>query len=460
MPEAADLSILIAHHVAKARFERLPTAAVEGARKTILDTIGVCLAASGQEPAVREVVGFVQESGGRQESTILGFGGRVPAMMAALANGAMAHGLDYDDQTPWGQHAASSLLPAVLAVAERHGGISGGDLLTAVAVGQDLFNRMRVSFDWQKNWNFSTVAGVFSATAGVTSVLKLPAEHIANALGIASMQCAGTAEVLNATGSDLRALYAGFPAKGAVLAASLAQRGIKGVPTVFDGQFGIINMYFGGRHDRERLLDGLGERFDGGLTLYKRWPCVGTAHSHIHAAIELVKANDLAPDDISEIRVHVGDYHQLMCDPIATRRSPRTLVDAKFSLPYLVAVAVVRRDLRLGDLTEAALRDGEIMAAARKVVPVPDATLDWKLELPPGRVELLTVDGRRFERVGTQVPGNPDNPMTWTDVGRKFADCARSAATPLTKSRIDRAINLAVELDQLPDATELVRAVS
>jgi len=455
-----DLSVILGEHVARARFEHLSEGAIEGARKTILDTVGVCLAASGQEPAARAVVDLARESGGREESTILGFGGRVPAMMAALANGALAHCLDYDDQTPWGQHAASSLVPATLALAERRGGVSGRDLLTAVAIGQDLFNRMRVAIDWRKDWNFSTVGGVFSATAAAAAVLRLPADRVANALGIASMQCAGTAEVLNATGSDLRALYAGFSAKGAVLACSLAERGTSGVPTLFEGQFGIMNMYFGGRYDRGSMLDGLGERFTGGLTLYKRWPCVGTAHSHIHAMIELVTEHDLVPDDIAEIRVHVGDYHQLMSEPIEARRAPDTLVDAKFSLPFLVAVAAVKRDVQLADFTRDALRDPAVMDAARKVIPVIDPALDWKQDLPPGRIELLMNDGRRFCRVGKNVPGNADSPMTWTDIVRKFGDCARSAAIPVTYDRIERVVSLAQTIETLPDVTELVRAVS
>jgi 2-methylcitrate dehydratase PrpD len=455
-----DLSVLLARHVASVRFEHLSAEAVDGARKTILDTIGVCLAASGQEPAVRAVVDLAKESGGREESTILGFGGRVPAMMAAFANGALAHCLDFDDQTPWGQHAASSLVPATLALAERRGGVTGRELLTAVAIGQDLFNRMRVSIDWRKDWNFSTVGGVFSATAAAAAVLRLPAERIANALGIASMQCAGTAEVLNATGSDLRALYAGFPAKGAVLAASLAARGTSGVPTLFEGRFGIMNMYFGGRYDRDRMLDGLGERFIGGLTLYKRWPCVGTAHSHIHATIELVTEHDTVPAEIAEIRAHVGDYHQLMCDPIEQRRAPATLVDAKFSLPYLVAVAAVRRDVLLGDFTRDALHDPVVMETARKVVPVVDPSLDWKQDLPAGRIELVMTDGRHFSRIGRNVPGNAESPMDWSGISRKFEDCARSAVVPLTSERIERAIAVAERLESLPEASEMVRAVS
>ena len=452
-----DLSYDIADFFVETRFENLSHTAIDGAKKSILDTLGVCLAASGKEPAVRAMVDFVMENGGRPESSVLAFGGRVPAIMAAFANGAMAHCLDYDDQTPWGQHSASSLLPAVYAVSERKGRVSGKQMISAVAAGQDLFNRLRSNIDWRKDWNFSTVIGVFCATAASGYILGLSREQIAHALGIASMQSCGTMEVICSTGSDLRAMYAGFPAKGAVLAALLAERNISGVPAVLEGKHGILNVYFNGRYDRGRILDGLGQDYTGGLTLYKRWPAVGTAHSHIHATIELVRQHDLKVSDIAEIRLYVGDYHQIMSEPIETRRKPETLVDAKFSLPFLVAIAAVRRDMRLSDFTDEAIHDAEVLAVAQKVVPVADSSLDWKLELPPGRVEIVTNDGRRFDRVGTAIPGSAENPMSWDDIARKFTDCAEAAIYPWPPERIRRAVNMSRSLENLDDATELLR---
>src|SRR5689334_13459687 len=117
MASSPDLCDVFADFIVNSRFEKLSPSAVDGAKKSILDILGVIHAASGMEPAVRNVVDLVKESGGRAESSVLAFGGRVPAIMAAFANGAMAHCLDYDDQTPWGQHSASSLVPAVFAIA-------------------------------------------------------------------------------------------------------------------------------------------------------------------------------------------------------------------------------------------------------------------------------------------------------------------------------------------------------
>ena len=264
---APDVDVVshLARHAAGTTYDALPLPAVEAAKKSILDTLGVILAASGTEPAVRGVIDLVRETGGRPESTVLAFGDRVPALMAAFANGAMAHCLDFDDQTPWGQHSASSIVPAAFAVAERRGGVSGREMITAVAVGQDIFARLRRNVGWRKDWNLSTVLGVFAGAAATARLLGLTPQATAHALGVASMQSSGVMEVVAGTGSNLRALYAGFSAKGAVLAALLADKGVTGVDRLFEGEYGVFATYFGGqvrpRRDTARSRPGVPGRY-------------------------------------------------------------------------------------------------------------------------------------------------------------------------------------------------------
>lgn len=456
----ADLVHHLADAVVHTRYAKLPADAVEAAKKSILDTLGVILAASGMEPAVQGVVDLVRESGGRPESSVLAFGGKAPAIMAAFANGAMAHCLDYDDQTPWGQHASSSIIPAAFAVAERKGGVPGRDMIAAVAAGQDIFARLRCNVGWRKDWNLSSVMGVFAATAAAGRVLGLSREQMKNAFGIASMQSCGVMEVVCGTGSDLRGMYAGFSAKGAVMAALLAEKGTTGVESLFEGKYGFFNTYFDGKYDRDKILEDLGGDYQGGGTLYKLWPSVGTAHSHIHATIDLMTHHDLNLEDIDEIRVYVGDYHDLMCRPLEARRSPTTLVDAKFSLPFLVAIAAVRRGMSVSDFTAQAMKDPRVLVVAQKVVPVQDETLDWKLELPPGRVEIIMRDGRRFEKVGTNVPGSSEAPMTWDDIARKFGDCASVATAPPSMDQVIRVQQLTRDLESLSNVTELLHVLA
>jgi 2-methylcitrate dehydratase PrpD len=460
MSSDSDISQVFADHVANTRFDDLSEGAVEAAKKSILDIVGVTLAGSGMEPAVRGVADVVLDAGGRQEASLLGFGGKVPAQSAAFANGVMAHCLDFDDQTPWGAHPDSSVVPAVLALAERKGKVSGRDLITSVALGQDLFVRLRCNVGWRQDWNLSSVVGAFSSAAAASFVQGLAPEQIAHALGIASMQSSGTMQVIFGIGSDLRGMYAGFTAQGAVMSVLLAQKGITGVAELFEGKAGIFNVYFGGKYEREKMLEGLGEEYLGASMLYKAWPAVGNVHTYIHATIELMKEHALKASDIEQVKVFVGDFHQRMCYLLELRRAPATLVDAKFSLPFCVALAAVRGGIRIADFSASALNDPDVLAIAQKVLPVEDSSLDWKAKIPDGRMEITTRDGRRFERVGDKVPGSPEAPLSWDAIVAKFRDCASVAARPIAQEKIEQAQERARNLESLDDATMLLKALT
>jgi 2-methylcitrate dehydratase PrpD len=455
-----DISQAFADHVANTRFDSLSKEAVEAAKKSILDIVGVTLAGSGMEPAVRGVADVVLDAGGRQEASVLGFGGKVPAQSAAFANGVMAHCLDFDDQTPWGAHPDSSVVPAVLALAERKGAVSGRDLITSVALGQDLFVRLRCNVGWRQDWNLSSVVGAFSSAAAAAFVQRLSREQIAHALGIASMQSSGTMQVVFGIGSDLRGMYAGFTAQGAVMSVLLAEKGITGIAELFEGKAGIFNVYFGGKYERERMLDGLGKEYLGASMLYKAWPAVGNVHTYIHATIELMQEHDLTASDIEQVNVFVGDFHQRMCYPLELRRAPATLVDAKFSLPFCVAMAAVRGQIRIADFSASALQDPTVLAIARKVVPVEDSNLDWKVNIPNGRMEIVTRDGRRLERVGDRVPGSPEAPLSWDAIVAKFRDCASVSASPIAPDKIEQAQEMGRNLELLDDVSMLLNAIT
>jgi 2-methylcitrate dehydratase PrpD len=445
--------------IAATRYESLPPAAIDAAKKSILDTFGCILAASGTEPAARRVADVAFDSGGPPQSTVLGFGGKLPAPWAAFANGAMAHCLDFDDRTPWGAHAGSSLMPAAFALAEARGGVSGKELIAAIATAQDLFVRLRCNVGWRQDWNLSNVLGSITAAGAASHVLKLGSEQVAHALGIGSMHSAGTMELIFGTGSDLRGIYAGFSAKGAVLAALMAEKGISGIGSLFEGKAGLFKVYFAGDYNRGRMLKGLGTDYLGAGMLYKPWPAVGISHTYIHAAIELMKTHSLQPGQVERIETFVGDFQKEMSYPLESRRAPASAVDAKFSLPFVVAVAVTKGNVGVADFSPAALKDPQVLAMAQRVVPVEDSAADWKDKSPVGRVRIVTRDGRSFERLGDKVPGSPDSPMTWDHLAEKFRGCARAAAVPMGDERIESVVRLAREFDSLPDVAEFVRAL-
>jgi 2-methylcitrate dehydratase PrpD len=455
-----DLSHEFASYISTCRFEDLPSDAIEAAKKSILDVLGVCLAASGTVPAIQSVIELVRDSGGKPECTVLGFHDRVPPLMAAFANGAMAHCLDFDDMGPDGNHSSSYLIPAVFAAAEHVGGVSGKQLITSVAIGQDLFFRIRRSLQQRLDWLVTTVLGVFSATAGVSYVLRLSEEQIVNALGIASLGSCGTLEMRFGTDSDLGELYAGFVAKSAVLSALLAHKGVTGTQSVFEGKAGVMNVYFQGEYDRARILDELGRRFEGSTIQYKPWPTCGISHTYIHATLELIRKHELNAGDIAEIRPFVGDFAQQMCYPLEARRSPASAMDARFSLPFSLAAAAVYGAVRIGQFATDGLRDSAVLAAAQKVVPVNDASFDWKGDMPNARVDILMKSGEVLTGFGDGTPGGKDRPMDWNLIAGKFSECASLAANPVNPDVIARVVKMAESLEQLDDSTNLIRALA
>ncbi|HYF17653.1 MAG TPA: MmgE/PrpD family protein [Ramlibacter sp.] len=453
-----DLVHDFARTIADTRYESLPPAAVEAAKKSVLDTFGCILAASGTEPAAARVVEVAREGGGKEQSTILGFGGKAPAVWAAFANGAMAHCLDFDDRTPWGAHAGSSLMPAAFALAEARGGISGKTMISAIAAAQDLFVRLRCNVNWRQDWNLSNVLGSMSAAGAASHVLGLDRERTAHAIGIGSMHSAGTMELIFGTGSDLRGIYAGFSAKGATLAALMAEKGLSGIGTLLEGKAGLFKVYFGGGYDREKMLTRLGQDYLGAGMLYKPWPAVGISHTYIHAALELMKEHGLRPEQVDRVEAFVGDFQKEMSHPLESRRAPASAVDAKFSLPFILAIAVCRGGVGVADFSAHALKDPQVLAMAERVVPVEDSAADWKGKSPVGRVRIVTRDGRSFERRGDKVPGSPDAPLDWDQLAAKFRGCARASADPLSDDRIAAVVDLARNFEQLGDVTQFVRA--
>ncbi len=459
MANTADISYSLAEFAANTRFTDLPAQAVEAAKKSILDTIGVMLGASGMEPAVRPAIELVADAGGKEEAGIFGFGGRVPAAAAAFANGTLAHGLDYDSQTPWGAHPDSSLVPALLALAERKGDVTGQDLITAVAIGQELFIRLRCNVGWRMDWNLSGAVGVYSGVAACGSLLGLDTEQIVHAMGIVSLHAGGTMQQIFGIGSDLRGLYAGFIAQSCVNAVLLAQKGMLGMENLFEGEAGVFKVYFNGEYNREKMLENLGSEYLCSGMTYKYWPAVGNAHTYIHAAIELIRENPLQVEDIETIRVYVGNFAERMTQPEKARKAPQTMMDAKFSLPFTVALALVKGRMNIADFSTDALKDQQILALADKVEPVFDPAFNWDLKLPDGKVEVVMRDGRRIERLGSDVPGTPERPMTWDELMQKFSDCARASIQPVPFESITKAQGLIKSIETCREITQVLELV-
>lgn len=454
-----EVSSVLAHHLVSSHYAQIPAAAVEQAKKSILDTIGVSLAATTLAPECKKLIEMVKESGGKKESTILGFGWRVPVGSAAFANGGLSHGLDYEDIHHQSvSHPSGVVVPAALAMAERIGGISGKDFITAVALGQDLIIRLTgAPYEQDHNWLPFPVFGVFGAAAACGRLLGLNAEGMNSAIGIALCYSAGVRIISRGAGTGLRAIYNAFPSEGGVRAALMAQKGIAGPEKSLEGERGFFSAYFQSEYDRDKITIGLGREFRGAEIGYKPWPSCGNTHAAVDATLSLVHEHTLEPANVDRIIVSVSSSARGICEPLDVKRRPSIAMEAKFSLPFTVAVAASRQRVTLNDFTDEGLHNTGVLQMAQRVTP----RIDEKLSALPGItaaiVEIMTRDGRHYSRRVDFPYGHPTNPMSLEDIIAKFRECAAFSVHPLSHPRIERTIDLITHLDQVDDVSQILR---
>lgn len=454
-----DLSYDLAANISRTQFKDLSEKAVVAAKKSIVDTLGIMIGATGITPALKGVVELAKESGEKSECTILGFGGKTSPMMAAFANGAMGHCLDYDDfEYESTYHPSSSTLPAALAIAEKIGPVSGKDFLTAFALAQDIGIRMALAIPSERKppWHRSAVIGTFASAASCAKLLGLDQEGIVDALGIALCQAAGSLDLRWSIGSDLGGMYPAFSAKAGVFSALLAQKGIAGIKVSMEGKAGLFNLYWAGNYKKEVILADLENKFAGENTAIKPWPACAETFTVIDATLRIMKENNLRADEIEKIIVHVGDFTSPLCEPLEHRRNPPRAIDAKFSIPFSVAVAAVKGNVVIDDYEIESLKDPQVLAFAQKVEPFFDQRLNIEHGMPPGVVEINTKQGKNFKKEVKKPYGHLENPITWEGIKKKFQDCARHSINPPSEKNINRLFDLIEGLEKLKDVKEII----
>lgn len=463
MPGQRDAAAVFADHVVAAQYQDIPPEAIEASKRDILDTLG-CILAGTSAPGVKDVVELVRGWGGKGESTILGFGGRVPSVSAALANGTAGHARDFDDNHDLAQtHCGVCVVPAALAVAELKGGVSGKDFVLAVTMGLDLAGRMPLALGQWGGWHPTPVFGCFSAAATAGKLLGLGRGQMVNALGIAYSQAAGTIQVIT-DGVLAKRLHAGLAAKAGILSALLAQRGFTGVRNSLQGEYGFYNVYYQGRYDLAPALAGLGKAFEGVNLSFKPYPCCRDLNTAIDATLPLVSEHAITPDQVASITVGVNpfDYHNF-CQPAEVKNNPRTVVDAQFSISYAVAAAIVDRKVGIDTFTEAAIKRPEVLEMTKKITCViyPDIEQAAASTVsPPVKVEIRTRDGRVYSKRVDVAKGHPRNPMTTEEFLGKFRYCAGYSVRALPTQNIERAIETAMNLEKVDDASRLAQLLA
>ncbi len=453
-------SQVLARHIARTNYGDIPGHVIDVTKKSFLDGLATILAGGGLGEGCKEFVSLAVSWGGKPQSTIIGFGARVPAHMAAFANGSMAHAIDFEDTHDLaGVHPNAATIPAALAAAEAIGNISGKQFLTALALGSDIVCRLGLTLKALKKdpleygWYIPPILGAFGATTAVAKLLDLNEEQIINAFSFTLCQATCSAELVHSPRSVVRAIRDAFSAKAGVLAAQLAERGIAGFEQPIEGKAGLFQLYARDNSDLSPLTTELGTVFEGANVSFKPWPSCRGTHPFIEAALAIAEQHDLKPDDIREVKLTVSSapIARALCEPLERKQNPATAIDAKFSVPFAVAVALVYRAVSLDSFTTPGLKDPRVLDVTRKV----SCVVDSKLEANQGFVE-IEAKGKIF---GSPVPtfpyGHPTKPMSKEALVAKFMDCAMHSAKHFRKDSLNELAELVLHLEDIENIEEV-----
>jgi 2-methylcitrate dehydratase PrpD len=415
------------------------------AREHILDTLGCGLAALGVGEATAGLT--VAQDAGAGPSSAIGRADTVPAAAAALANGMLCHGLDFDDTHEASiAHVGTVVVPASLAVAEAVGA-TGAETLAAVVAATETVTRVGMAAPegfHRRGFHPTGVCGIFGATVAACRLRGMDAETTARALGLAGSMASGIFEYL-ADGSPTKPFHAGWAAQAGVQAAALAAAGARGPATVLEGRYGVYNTHVDVEHDIGAQLADLGDRWEGPLVAIKPYPACHWIHAAVDAAWEA--AAGLPPEAIEKIVVRIPDVGvPIVLEPLAQKRAPVTEYDAKFSLPWCVAARIVHGclDVRsfLGEIAEPA-----VLALAAKVSYEP-----WEGQITSvfaGGARVTGTDGSERAVVNDRPRGAPGKPISWEDLLDKF-----TANATLSLPTVG-ALRLVAAVDAIGDAPDV-----
>jgi 2-methylcitrate dehydratase PrpD len=431
----------------------IPREALDGARDALIDTIGCALAGTPEE-VCRIVVRHLRSQGGNPQATVWGVGLATTASDAAFANGVFAHALDYDDtQSNLRGHPSAALVPAILAVGE-HGHASGADALGAYAVGLEVAGKLGRAFGdghYLHGWHATATVGVFAAAAAAGRLLGLSVGQLRFALGIAASESSG---LVRNFGTMTKPFNAGHAAKGGVIAAMLAKEGFTADASIFDGEDGFLSTY-GGKDGRPlgELLDGLAQPWEvvkPGL-FFKRWPCCYCNHRSIGGLLRMIPEHDLKPGEIEAVEIGFPPGS----DTALIASDPKTGLQGKFSIEYVVAATLLDGKVTLESFTDEQVNRPEARRLMRKVrrYRIEDSRT-FAGTVGYNDITVRTARGE-FKMHVDKTPGSPAWPMSEAERDEKFLDCAGRV---LGAGEARGLLDLLLKSRSLADVGLLVRA--
>jgi 2-methylcitrate dehydratase PrpD len=409
--------------LAGVRDDEIPAAAAEMAARLVLDVLGLCVAARGQD----YIQATLQACDRGGACTAFGHAGGFNAFDAALINGTAAHGEDYDDTFEGGPvHSGAVIAPAVLAICEREG-LGGPALLRGMVVGAELLCRLGLVAPkaiHSAGFHPTAVLGALAAAGAVATALGLSPAQATAALGIAGSMASGIIEYL-AEGTSTKRMHAGWAAQSGIRAALMARGGFVGPRTVLEGRHGFFKAFAPSRQpDFAPLLERLGKQWVMESIAFKPYACGTMTQPYIDCAIALAERGVRA-EQIQEIVCDVGEgtVHRLWED-LDVKHRPPTSYAAKFSTPFCMAVGFLDRKAGFDQFTEARIRDPEVLELTRKIRYAIDPANEYPANFT-GHLRATLKDGAIYEQRQPHMRGGNRDPLSAAELEGKFLDNAR-----------------------------------
>jgi 2-methylcitrate dehydratase PrpD len=437
----------------------VPAPVIQYAKLCIADAIGIGLASTSYEFAEHSAAGLVQLAG-RGDHPIVGMPHRLPVRDAALLNGLLIHGLDYDDTHPASIiHCSASAVPLILAAAPHHNA-TGAQALSAYLIAVEADARIGQVADGQfqkVGFHPTGSVGIFGATLAAGYLAGLDPDQLAHAQGIALSMAAGSLEFLE-DGAWTKRMHPGWAASSAITAAAMAGSGFIAPLKSYEGRFGLFNIYLQDRaiKDLATCTEKLGEDWEMMRIAIKPYPVCHFNHAFIDAALALRVAHSLTPADIDTITVRIHENQsQVVCEPQAAKRRPQSDYDAKFSVHYAVATALAKGRFTLDELDDDALADQDTLALCDRVnwETDPDSAFPRYYS---GELVINTTDGRTLRHREAVNRGADARPLSEADVRDKFLSNARRA---FSADRAERLWAAVMQLDSAADISAITAAL-
>lgn len=442
------------HYAQTLTYDDLPSQAVKDVKTHILDTIGAILAGSMAEVS-RNLVSLVKEWGGTPEGTIFSYGHKVPLHDAAWVNSVMSRGFDFETLLSGGAtHVSASIIPAAFAICEyyqhiRNKPIRGQNLITAIALGNDLNWRFRVagrqSTVMSGGWLAETFAPPAIAALG-GNLLGFAPDKIAHAVGIAYGQCCGNyGSTVGEGGGFMAQLSQGLGTKAGVLSVLLADKGFTAFKDMIDGPWGIYAMYGNGDYDSDILVGDLGTHFESLTPGIKRYPSCGATQFPVYGALELATQYQIKAEDVTKVHLRVGESSYRLCGE--NKYNPFNSADALWNYRYSIAVALIKGKVFVDDFTEEAIQDPNILDFITKIDVDPDLGLKRGIE-----IEITLQNGRTYKNSINEM-----EPLTDAEIIEKFKNCNRFSVKPLPDEDVETFIQMISHLEEIDDVAEIVK---